>query len=60
MNINIYTFKEPEEHGGQWGATTADKPFDGISGFDDTELGAIQEFCSALIGAIEIEMEDSK
>lgn len=59
MNINIYTFKEPEEYGGQWGATTTEKPFDGISAFDDTELGAVKEFCVALIDAIEVEMESS-
>lgn len=58
MNINIYTFKEPEDMGGQWGATTSDKPFELISGFDDSELGAVKEFCTALIGAIEVCIED--
>ena len=57
MNINIYTFKEPEDMGGQWGATTSDKPFEGISGFSDSELGAVKEFCVALIVAIEVEIE---
>jgi len=60
MNINIYTFKEPEDMGGQWGATTSDKPFELISGFNDSELGAVKEFCTALIGAIEVEEEDQE
>ena len=58
MNINIYTFKEPEDMGGQWGATTSDKPFESISGFSDSELGAVREFCVALIGAIDVGIED--
>ena len=59
MNITIYTFKEPDEFGGQWGATTSDKPFELISGFDDSELGAVKEFCTALIGFIEVCIEDT-
>ena len=53
--INVYIWKEPD---GTFGATTADKPFDLISGFGDTKLEALKEFCIALLGAIEVEIED--
>jgi len=54
--FNIYIWKEPD---GEFGATTADKPFDGISGFGDTKLEALKEFLTAMIGAIEVEIEDT-
>lgn len=59
MKITIRTFKEPMDFGEHWVATTSTKPFNGISGFDTSEPGAIKEFCTALIGAIEIEQEDA-
>ena len=53
--FNIYFWKEPD---GECGAATYDKPFDGISAFGDTKLEALKEFCTAMIGAIEIAIED--
>ena len=59
--INVYTFKEPDNHRakGQWGASASSKPFEMISGFGDTELEALKEFCIALEGAIEVMIEDT-
>jgi len=54
--FNIYFWKEPD---GEYGATTHDKPFDGISAFGDTKLEALKEFCTAMIGAIGVVVEDS-
>ena len=54
--FNIYIWKE---HEGEFGATTADKPFDGISGFGDTKLEALKEFLTAMLGAVEVVIEDS-
>ena len=55
--INIYFWKEPD---GEIGVTTADKPFDGISAFGDTKLEALKEFCVAMIGAIDVCIEDGE
>ena len=57
--LEIYFWKEPEEYGGEWGASTAEEPFNNISGLAGTKLEALKEFCVALIAAIEIEIEDS-
>ena len=54
--FNIYIWKEPD---GEFGATTADKPFDGISGFGDTKLEALKEFLTAMLGAVEVVIEDA-
>jgi len=55
--FNIFFFKEPD---GEFRACTYDKPFDGISAFGDTKLEALKEFCTAMVGAIEVVEEDAK
>ena len=54
--FNIFFFKEPD---GEFRACTYDKPFDGISAFGDTKLEALKEFCTAMVGAIEVVEEDA-
>ena len=55
--MNICFWKEPD---GEIGVTTTNKPFYGISGFGDTELEALKEFCIAMIGAIDVCIEDGE
>ena len=55
--INIHIWKEPDN---TFGATTADPPFNHISGFGDTKLEALKEFCIAMLGAIEVVIEDKE
>ena len=60
MNLDIYTWEEPDDHGSMFGASTTEEPFAKITGFGDTELEALKQFCIAMVGAIQIEIEDSK
>ena len=55
--FNIFFWEEPTD--GEFGACTYDKPFDGISAFGDTKLEALKEFCVAMVGAIEVVIEDT-
>lgn len=57
MNFSVYTWKE---EGDGYGASIESGRFSGISGFGDTELEALKEFFTAMIGAIEVEIEDEK
>jgi len=57
--MEIYTWKEPDEDGGEWGASTMKMGFENISGFSKTELGAVKEFFTAMIAVIEIMEEDT-
>ena len=58
MYISIKTFKSEDGYGAM--VETGPYAFTALSAFGDTELEAIKEFCVALIGAIEVEMEDNE
>jgi hypothetical protein len=37
---------------------TDKRPFEGISGIADTQIGALKEWCIAMQGAIDVYLED--